>query len=233
MQNEKQELFKVACSLPWNTLRACAWHSVFVGLNQDVSETPFAEEGFECRSAHTFLTTCLKSWKAEQYYWNNDCLLQTCFEIEYSLLQGFWKTGLRHLTAKAGPGASVPGQGSRLSVANPPFSVASNSSQHCPNHQTHTVLWILNGKREESVSSFIPFLLNFSHSFPVRPDLWKHREQFREVQGSISISAESLKVIKINGNRIHICANHVLKEQESAQHLLLPYIIFTLSVLPL
>lgn len=61
MQNEKQELFKVACSLPWNTLRACAWHSVFVGLNQDVSETPFAEEGFACRSAHTFLRTCLKS----------------------------------------------------------------------------------------------------------------------------------------------------------------------------
>lgn len=41
--------------------RACAWHTVLVGLNLDVFESPSAEEGFERKSPKTFLSTFLKS----------------------------------------------------------------------------------------------------------------------------------------------------------------------------
>lgn len=52
------------------------------------------------------------------------------------------------------------------------------------------------------------------------------RTYLLSAQGSISISAESLKIIKINGNRIYMCANYFFKEPKTAQHLPLPYILF-------
>lgn len=202
MQSGKQEQFKVACTPPpRNTLWACAWHTVLVGLNLDVFELPSAEEGFEHRSLNTFMSTFLKSWKAEKYHWNNNRhFLQPCFEGQCSFLHGFWKTALIHITAKFGAVAFVPGRGSctlqrtgwSLSLGGSYslpcvishaayllqilfFFVVSNSSQHCPYHQPHSVPWILSGKREESGCPFIPLVLNGFSPIPVWWDFLNHR----------------------------------------------------------
>lgn len=94
---------------PLNALWACAWHIVLVRLNMDVFESLSAEEGFKRMCLNTFLSTFLKSSKAENCLWNsNHRFLQPC-SGEYSFLHGFWKTGLIHIAAKVGPGASVLG----------------------------------------------------------------------------------------------------------------------------
>lgn len=108
----------------------------------------------------------------------------------------------------------------RVSIATPFFFVQSNSSQHC--RQPLSVLWILSGKREK----FCVLLSSFSalsSPVPVWPDILNHKgHTFCHLREPF----QSQKVIKINGNRVYLCANDFFTEQKTAPNLFLPYILF-------